>query len=243
MKPIIFSGESVRAILEGRKTMTRRVIKAPKIRALPLNPEKKHILFDMNDAYPNCDRLKVSFAHPNDGFRPDDKIYRNIECPYGQVGDRLWVKETWKPSVSTSIPVECRIYYKACGYKDVSGLNLHRTIPLKQDKWRSPIFLFRWASRITLEITGIKVERLQDISPADATHEGIGIYAGFEVQCAEGYEGGIGYRNYYIEDDYDLNSPIDSYKTYWDSLNAKRGYSWDTNPFVWVISFKEVKDE
>jgi hypothetical protein len=193
-RPIIFSTDMVKAILAGTKTMTRRVIKKPM--ALP----------------------------------PDDKLIPELRktaqeimatwCPYGQVGDRLWVRETWatygsydryKPSQLQNIFLEFKqsepnIFYKS------SEEYPHRF------RWRSSRFMPRWASRILLEITDIRVERLQEITEADAIAEGIvGVPTAFGL----------------------LYKP--AFSRLWDSLNAKRGYGWEVNPWVWAVSFKRLR--
>jgi hypothetical protein len=162
-RPIIFSTDSIRAILEGRKTQTRRVIK-------PL---------------PECFDVTLQ------------DMLRYFKCHFGVPGDRLWVRETFynhcPPQKSTIL------YYARTD---------HQHYPVK---WKSPMFMPRWASRITLEITDVRCERIQSISAEDC--------------LAEGYES------------------IGAYIDEWDRLNAKRGFSWDANPYVWVLEFKQVKGE
>lgn len=179
--PILFSAPMVKAILEGRKTMTRRVIK----------PQPKII----HDVY-------------NDGTIETEQLFRNktrLKCPYGQAGDRLWVRETYLTFVCQPI---C---YKADGY-----------LKLETEKWHPSIFMPRWASRITLEITNIRVERVW------------GIRRDKKNWIAEGYtkpfEGTITWA---LEADR-------WFAKLWDSINAKRGYSWESNPWVWVIEFKKI---
>ena len=168
-RPIIFSTEMVRAILEGRKTQTRRVIKP--------QPE------GMDEVY----------------FRDFRRDFGGRKCPHGQVGDGLWVKEIYYQDPGGGI------WYRA---DNDEWLQDH-------ESWRTPLFMPRWASRITLEITGLRVERLQDITEEDAVTEGLPPreQTGFDTAR---------YR----------------YHILWDSLNAKRGYAWDSNPWVWVIEFK-----
>ena len=214
-RPIIMGYESVRAILEERKTQSRRVIK----------PQPKFI-----------DSLNVP-------FKTDDANPKGIiNCPYGKVGDRLWVRETWG--------VGCRpdpnsgwvdgIEYKA----DESYLDDIESLPLRviddqdlekyqRDGWNSPIFMPRWASRITLEITDIRVERVQDITEEDAILEGIS--RDFAYEC----NGWV--PSYTDPDSGGYADYIAAYRTLWDYLNAKRGYPWESNPWVWVVSFKVVK--
>ena len=183
-RPILFNSEMVKAILEGRKTQTRRVIK----------------------------------PQPED-FDGDNILWKgrwkplNV-CPYGQVGDRLWVKETWTPDIFTGKP----LWYKANGIPD----------SLKNIRWKPSIFMPRWASRITLEITGLRVERLQEITEEDTIKEGI-------VMNNRPFEGW-----YWMPNIYSTTNPIVAFEKLWDSLNAKREYSWEQNPWCWVLEFKRI---
>ncbi len=196
-RPIIFSGESVRATLEWRKTQTRRGIK-------------------LRDFRP-CDNVPGSdwYFRAKNGIWSDVSTKRLLEryCPYGKPGDRLWVRET----LAAADDQYQGLSYAYCA--DGKGV-----MPQKQwDKFStdiiSPIFMPRWASRITLEIVNIRVERVQDISEEDAEKEGM-IYYG-ETLCEP--------------------TPKEKYSKLWDSLNSKRGYSWDSNPWVWVIEFKRIE--
>jgi len=178
--PIIFNTETVKAILDGRKTQTRRVIKPQ-----PLLEYKG---------------LKMQFHR---------------KCPYGQVGDRLWVRETWAvaPTLNTTKPSDLLKKY------DIIPITYRATYPNESHyMWRPSIFMPRWASRITLEIIGVRVEQLQEITDEDALAEGV----------------------YGDETPYDQATPSMCFEALWDSLNAKRGYGWDKNPWVWVLEFKKV---
>lgn len=184
-RPIIFSGPMVRAILDGRKTQTRRVVK-------PQPPDSVAGLY--------CDGNSEWFSTAFYDVRR--------RCPFGRTGDRLWVRETlaeydgrWFYDADQS-PVECVPPYSHSGTCCPS------------------IHMPRWASRITLEITGIRVEQVQAVSEEDARAEGV-IPAPHEMA--------------------DYSSPCRAeYRELWDSLNAKRGYGWDVNPLVFVIEFKRV---
>lgn len=191
--PILFSTEMVKAILDGRKTMTRRVVKTVHKNACGFL-----VVIDSN-----------GFNKEVYEYDDDESMFDNpIECPYGTVGDRLWVRETYSPFRS-SPTLELNCHYKADG----DGL-------LPDEKWKPSIFMPRWASRITLEITDIKVERVQDITEDDAQAEGVkfNFFASDRVWAT--------YRSSFI--------------SLWDSINTKRGYSWESNPYVWVISFKVI---
>ena len=189
-RPIIFSTEMVRAILEGRKTQTRRVIKP--------QPE------GMDEFY----------------FRDFRRDFGGRKCPHGQVGDGLWVKETYYQDPGGGI------WYRA---DNDEWLQDH-------ESWRTPLFMPRWASRITLEITGLRVERLQDITQRDAVNEGVIFMGGMfdEADQAPWCPS--------LKDQEPMASPRDAYGRLWDSLNAKRGYAWESNPWVWVIEFKRLSD-
>lgn len=183
-KPILFNGDMVRAILDGRKTQTRMPVK-----------------IDMANAFdPPRGNEDVSSGYPlfEDG---EGTWHKAVDCcPFGQVGDRLWVRETWGP-----------LEGGACYRASESPL-------CKPDggKWFPSIHMPRWASRITLEITNIRVERVQDISEDDAMAEG----SPWE-DCWVSY--------------------VQSFESIWDACYSARGLGWDTNPWVWVIDFKMVK--
>lgn len=209
---IIMSGSHPVDILEGRKTMTRRTRGLKEINECPYL--WKWFGFDNSGRY--------SFR-----FKPGDRII-NIRCPYGLIGDRLWVRETFwyhigyllkKQPIKPNLPV---LYYEA---------------DRKGDDWfyqsgyyrkHSSLFMPRWASRITLEITEVRVERLQEITEADAILEGFTTY--YEPKSYDEYKAGT-----------IAQLPVPQFRKCWDSLNAKRSYGWQTNPFVWVIGFYRIK--
>lgn len=214
-RPILFSGEMVRAILAGRKTQTRRVVKPAQTK-------------------PKIASLRVQ-AWIIDG--------EWFSCPYGQAGDRLWVRETWRKL--------------ACPRHDEGqppgALCLCNQVQCRADgddggKWRPSIFMPRWASRITLEITGVRLERVQDLSEADAIAEGMPADDDWPnwVPCPQcqgrGVYAGVGnYSGYYEYDCDKCNTHRKQFRHAWDSINAERGYRWDVNPWVWVISFKRLE--
>lgn len=192
----------VRAILEGRKTMTRRVV---------THPAARHWT---DGRFPGADKpIFLAMAGGQGGHQGNW-----IACPYGQPGDRLWVRETWATWPSMDATKPSRIYQQPVHYAATFDESKILYPPSMSKKWRPSIFMPRWASRITLEVTGVKVERVQDISKADAISEG--------VDLAE--EGS-------------LIGPRFNFMNLWDSINAKRGFGWDVNPWVWVISFRVIK--
>jgi len=190
-RPILFSGPMVQAILGGRKTMTRRVIKFPYI--------------EIRD-----DGILASEYHDPGTERPSGLCHK-VTCPYGQPGDKLWVRETWMPFTEQGCPVGATIY-RATDHPEPDGDS-----PLR---WNPPIFMPKSASRITLEITAVRVERVQDISEMDTYAEGRSLNETMDPVTRPGAAW---------------------FRALWDSLNAKRGYGWDANPWVWVLSFKRVK--
>lgn len=233
--PIIFSGSMVRAILDGKKTQTRRVIKHQPSGPEIFPPNQFCDQWYFRDAYYACE---------------GNDIGRYVSCPYGVVGDRLWVRETFCP-INITQPLErytlscyrARVKFAyaadhATQYRPVDAAGNERL-------WKPAIHMPRWASRITLEVVSVRADRLQEISEADARAEGASCCLWYEpfgkeegdsinlsgdainpVHPSHGGERGISYRN--------------GFATLWDSINAKRGYGWDTNPYVWVIEFKKV---
>lgn len=207
-RPILFSGEMVKAILEGRKCMTRRV-----------NSIGEYYL-------------------------------TNKKCPYGSIGDRLWVRETFIPIPREDITPKCILWdiqYVADGeikegLKAPSNCN-----PMLYNYYRPTpsIFMPRWASRITLKITDIRVERLQDITEEDAEKEGMPddypIPSVYCPRCA-----GLGSRSLRtIETGCpNCDTPKKRFKNLWDRINDREhGKTWDANPWVWVIEFSKEEAE
>lgn len=204
--PILFSGPMIRAVLEGRKTQTRRSVSRRLLGSwdLPRGPG------DVAAGYP--------FIETADG----EHISVVKLCPYGQPGDRLWVREKFAYCVGTTDITDewYSVSIPASQYKrDCPWLNTYHITYAADDgpgddpihgRWRPSIHMPRWASRITLEITGVRVERLQDITYDDVEAEGAAI--------GEGYG--------WVRDWAEL----------WDSINGPD--SWDANPWVWVVEFK-----
>lgn len=206
-RPILFSGEMVRAILDGRKTMTRRVVKSNRNDGSFLVVE-----YEKGKLWPYHSIDGESFDATGNG----EEI--SIDIPYGMPGDRLWVRETFAEGLSNKEGIAYRATSKWYDFEDGTPESF------KEIKWKPSIFMPRWASRITLEITNVRVERLQDISEEDAKREG----ANGEKYRGQGFEHCI-YR--------------EAFRTLWESINAKRGYSWESNPWVWVIEFERIKEQ
>lgn len=237
-RPILFSGEMVKAILEGRKTMTRRMMKVQ-----PPNEGAD---------YQVC-RILAGDRRNVGKYRWVNKncLAARVNAPYFSLPwenvDRLWVKETW--AVEESLDAKpprgfsaWPVWFKAnnaycCNANGFPNHGFHSPNATK-GKWRPSIFMPRWASRITLEITDISVERLQDITEEDAIAEGIHLCAGIDE---EGYT--HGYHWGPVSDaELLFNSAADAYRKLWDSINGQKpGKTWNDNPWVWGIEFKEVK--
>lgn len=206
-RPILFSAPMVRALLAGTKTQTRRLVK----------PQDR-----LRQGKDDLGRPGVEYLNEWGSWQPWVNNAKTLRCPYGKPGDLLWVRETWAVStiydgVSPRDVPQCGVRYAASeerlGIKD-----------------RPSIFMPRWASRLTLEITEVRVQRLEDISEQDAIAEGV-----VKIRdCC-----------HVIRDvDYDLvglchTSPITPYAKLWDTLNGdKPGMAWADNPWVWALTFR-----
>lgn len=195
MKPILFSGPMVQAILDGRKTMTRRVAKPCRGEVFRLDPLFKELSI--------FKQLKGSIGMSGEYRTP---------VPRYKVGDILWVRETWQPL--TTVEGRTVGYHFATGQVawicDTTGMDIQ-----EPDKWRPSIFMPKTAARIFLKVTEIRVERLQEISEEDAISEGVPV------------------------------GPMGDYRTgfywIWEHLNGKRGYGWDTNPWVFGYKFERCE--
>lgn len=175
-RPILFSGPMVRAILEGRKTQTRRIVKP----------------------------------------QPVETEWRKIACPYGQPGDRLWVRETFATGYGG-------VFYRASEgdkCKVISGA----IVP-----WKPSIYMPRKLSRLTLEVVRVRVERLQDITDYDCAEEGCCDRTPLQDNEPAGK---------FIRERQHSSAVRLRYECLWESINGKG--SWDANPWVWVVEFKKV---
>lgn len=211
-RPLLVTGDLVPEILEGTKTQTRRVIKPQPV----LNMVKGVEQWSYN--------TKTTSTWLNDSKGPW-KLLQEL-CPYGQPGDRLWVRETFKCNGTMAGP---RITYRAKERHDSQCLEtVFEDAPdshwwLEDDNsWRPSIHMPRWASRITLEIVSVRVQRVQEISDFDAFQEGAR---------------SLGSK---ITGPY-CKSHIEGFFQLWNSINADRGYGWHLNPWVWAITFRKVE--
>ncbi|MBP6637992.1 MAG: hypothetical protein KA179_09930 [Sulfuritalea sp.] len=197
---MLFSAPMVRAILDGRKTVTRRVVKPPRNRPA-------FVLLDHGHGW---------WPYQSDDGESelcDDGMEHPYTCPYGKPGDRLWVREAfmhepadycWEASVSIPCRPAVTIYRADHDERESRGAG-----------WKPSIHMPRWAGRITLEVVGVRVERLREISRGDAMAEG----------CP--------FPNMAAGDD-----PRQWYAALWDQINGAG--SWDANPWVWVVEFRKV---
>lgn len=201
MKPIIFSTPMVQAILAGRKTQTRRVVKE----------DRRGEWAAVNDVRNNSEYGASVPCYLHRETAVDD-ISRNIMYPKYDVGDILWVRETWAKNTDYANPA----LYIPHGFIHKATGEYHMGV-----KWRSPVTMPREAARLFLRVTDVRVERVQDILCGDMKREGV---------IPKTVTGGQ-YQQWHN----------DYFKPAWDARNAKRGYGWDSNPFVWVISFERLE--
>ncbi len=195
---MIFYAEMVRALLDGRKTQTRRPIKWKQTRFTEIGEREDGSKWPWSeDAEHACD-----FWHP---------------CPFGAVGDRIWVREAFR--VHSRATDVATLVYKASERN--SWTEQTRRVPVAvcnkpatPEKWTPSLHMPRWASRILLEITGVRVERLRSMSQDDARAEGV-------IAASGPMEAGLAFREL------------------WDSIYGEE--SWKANPWVWVIEFKRVE--
>ena len=203
MKPILSDGRMVRAILDGTQTQTRRVMRLRNGRWMS--------------------RECQCMLDPSNSTERDVIVH---ECPYGQPGAHLWLREPWRAiELESGLDV---IEYRADGAivpientQDAADRWMEQY--REGDPWRPSIHMPKWAARIFLEITNVRVERVQDISDPDAQMEG----------CEPDPE----------SMDRDIIDFVPSFRRLWDSINAKRGYSWESNPHVWVLGFKQIEHD
>lgn len=224
-RPIIFSGPLVRALLAGTKTQTRRI--AP-ITDLSIRPHDNEIVsWSVRFSKP----IKGVLSSHSGGRLTEEQARRIIAskfCPYGQPGDRLWVREAHaivpRTAYARSEGVEQVLRpdddHDACVFRE----GWERSRP---GRWRPSIHMPRWAGRILLEITGVRVERLQDISEADAEAEGIAPQPHHAGRWLSEHRPAISFP-----------SPVAAFSDLWESINGPG--SWDANPWVWAVEFRRV---
>jgi len=220
----MFRGAMIRAIQDGQKTQTRRIVKLPALQPWQLGKSKGWYFIESSHSIDDCN-------HYTAGFWDGLSTIIDVKCPYGKPAfatsdlpaDRLWVREKYMKArcpiaMSSAVQVtrgpaidenwqHCAWYEDS---QDPVGL-------LIREGWKSPIFMPRWASRITLENGAVRVERLQDISESDCWAEGIA-YAGWDPER--------------------YGSVVECYRDLWQSIHGPD--SWRANPYVWVVEFCQV---
>ncbi|MCP3018012.1 hypothetical protein [Cupriavidus basilensis] len=217
-RPILFSGAMVRAILDGRKTQTRRALtRQPEAdREIITGPYHPTVIARNGEEMPG-EPTFGAFTHDGDWA---------IKCPYGQPGNRLYVRETWaQPTTLDPGPT----FYRADYPDNVLG-KYENLPPAEAITWKPSIHMPRALSRILLEITGVRVERLNDCSEADALAEGVSpdrtgghFIDTSDCRCASA-----------------VGAPaVDAFQTLWDSINDAG--AWAANPWVWVVEFRRIE--
>lgn len=220
-RPVLFSGAMVRAILAGTKTQTRRLAKWP--RAATLHGRTPAPEYSHGDGPDGNEYFHAAYGGGDLG---EETVALRVACPYGEPGDRLWVRESWRP-VGDAPLSEC---------EGPSDIMFHATCHEDDRlvfKFRPSIHMPRWASRITLEVTGVRVERLCDISEEDAKAEGVTPFEHDpEGDCWTARPRNEMYRSAFEHLWGEING--------WDGEPGARA-PWTTNPWVWVVGFRRVE--
>jgi hypothetical protein len=210
-RPILFSSSMVQAILDGLKAQTRRVVK----------PQPKSDL---------------GLLRSVDGTAWTDRG-RIVHCPYGQPGERLWVRETWRTAarLDARSPAQMATEALEAGWNrawapikyEADGAEVNADVGWGPwGKTRVPIHMPRWASRLTLEVTEVRVQRLQAISEEDALAEGVAVWMGMEA----------------LPEQHPPTMFRDGFQALWQAINGERkGCAWKDSPWVWAVSFKVAR--
>ncbi|WP_154914040.1 ASCH domain-containing protein [Klebsiella grimontii] len=251
---MIFNGEMVRALLDGRKTQTRRIVKGTDgavkfCKEWNINGEEVFVVLGEKD---------------HTGMNP---VLGAISCPLGAVGDRIYVRETWailgnedgccidweEKLCKADERSAARIYRASCEQKpgnyglwsipDDADWKPHTKDHQYEGAWRPSIHMPRWASRILLEITDVRVERLNAISEEDAQREGVHAEVWDQTVVARNYAASDEFFQFWSEDMphfVEMNQlHQSSFRSLWESIYGEE--SWQANPWVWVIEFKRVE--
>ena len=232
-KPILFNTEMVQAILEGRKTVTRRVVKYYS-RTPTKDGKDKFYKIDENLNGTNPNRLYAGFYNNNDIFYIDgekhiDALYYPL---YFKVGDILYVRETFNDEETDSVLYAADKEFTDFGMKKVDGYMFVES----EVRWKPSIHMPKVAARIFLKVTDVRVERLQDITQEDVFQEGL---SPWDDRCAD-----ENWRpTFYDPDSGGSPQMIQGFSLLWNSTIKKQNldkYSWEANPFVWAIEFERV---
>lgn len=204
-RPILFSGPMVRAILDGRKTQTRRIVKQQ-----PPADFRRH-----------CWMSAPVYGWTNEPVPAG--TWHTARCPYGFDGDRLWVRETWR--TVGDAPLSICTEPGDIGYAATADEATLTTM-----RWRPSIHMPRWVSRIALEVTGVRVERLQEITSKDAQAEGVPFTVAEHT-----------FRKCFRDPEERASERLKRFAELWEAINGDRA-PWESNPWVWVVSFKQVSN-
>jgi len=223
-RPILFSDAMVRAILAGTKTITRRV--------LTPQPHEETGPISVGRYHPTV--VRRGLEEPGDERFGAHTSEQSWPCPYGEPGDRLWVREAWSYYGGDEYLYQCDPM--AVGFRasdDFGGRLIPGCRSIPGGRWRPSIHMPRWASRLTLEVTSVRVERVQSITEDDARAEGC---SGHDPEPVA--EGGTIYA---MKGRSSAPSPLAHFRALWDSINGARpGCSWADSPWVWVVGFRRV---
>jgi hypothetical protein len=218
--PIIFSAPMIQAILEGRKTQTRRLV-----RGGPELHSRGRLL-----------GFQAGVAKFGDAL-PDDPAPLSVRCPYGAPGDRLWVREAWSaiPAAPSEGRNRAHVAYRASCPDDEFNVSRDDSSiqRIRIERWSSPRYMPRASSRITLVLTRVRCKRLQALSDLDAIAEGVQ-----PILVPTFPDGAMPTRIYEIEDA-QFASARNAFAFAWDGINGER-CEWDRNPFVWALTFARL---
>lgn len=242
---ILFSAPMVKALLAGTKAQTRRILN-PKTQ-----PWRNHYMeggCQQSDWRPalgdDSDPAMWWWLSTHAAQEPIGK------CPYGLAGDRLWVRETWRSFERPDDGIDGVLFFADGAFVEIPNTRAASDLWLEDhangkhgEHWRPSIYMRRWASRLTLEVTEVRVQRLQEISEEDAKAEGVTLIGDVGCPC-EGPKDDPGphlpgCRFSHLDVDPDDEPYRASFAVLWDAINGKRA-AWESNPWLWVISFKRL---
>jgi len=251
-RPILFSDAMVRAILDGRKTQTRRILKPQPPSEVEtrvagadygLDPRVKRGIgmYSLNDYERLPKEPGVFDVSGSVGFVRDRCGQTEWRCPYGVPGDRLWVREAWALEAlgDDSERVVWRPNLAAAWVEERERLGevFYLEWDYRPERWRPSIHMPRWASRLTLEITDIRVERLQRLQTWTAETEADVLAEG--LTFVEDSPGQILPKQYGLPGRMLSRTPWCAFQNLWDEINSDRA-PWASNPWVWVIQFRRL---
>jgi hypothetical protein len=220
-RPILFSAPMVQAILDGRKTQTRRIIKPQPAVYTPRVIDITEPMYEPGEG--GWGQVRTNWSSPSTRMpmgEPEREVWVPLRSPYGDdPGNLLWVRETWTSDVRNAGTAPGQIERTEPIWYRAGGDPLRATpMSIPSTRWRPAIHMPRWASRITLRVTEIRVERLHAITEADAEAEGAPAVL--------------------VPPDGGSAPHVEGFRELWDSINGAG--AWEANPYVWVISFERV---